>query len=392
MTICRVSASKDSQEAIAVAPVAICNTRNTQTGFDSCLRLPRVVLQCFVHKGKIRNEWIRFPVGTRSALDWSRLAHNPSTDHMKTITPYPHRSLASGILASIGMLASHASLNAGEPAPTATIESAPPPSRVHALLQVDFSDHYITPRGLNVENEGLIVQPLFLAFWNLYSSDDGFFDSVGLTTGIWSSIHSRESGADPGHWNEFDPIAGFNFAFADRWKLDTTFTAFKSMVDSYPTSTHFEAKLSFDDSGWMKNFSLNPFVAYWQELDEKATVVFDPTTSNSSFYFTVGLNPTLKFDTFKLEFPTFVNLVDDEFYQKFDGSPGGSGAAVFSTGAKASIPLTFMPEGYGFWTFYAGVKYYHLDNQGLLDGNTVLTANEHKKDLVQFHAGISIFF
>jgi hypothetical protein len=33
-----------------------------------------------------------------------------------------------------------------------------------------------------------------------------------------------------------------------------------------------------------------------------------------------------------------------------------------------------------------------LDNQGLLDGNSVLTPNEHKKDLVQFYGGLSIFF
>jgi hypothetical protein len=284
-------------------------------------------------------------------------------------------------------------LQAGEPTAVAPpLETAPPPSRVHALLQMDFSDHYITPRGLNVENEGLVFQPLLLAFWDLYSSKDSFVDNVTLVTGIWSSIHTNESGADPGHWNEFDPIAGLSFAFADHWKLDTTFTAFKSMVDSYPTSTHFEAKLSFDDSPWMGKFALNPFVAFWQELDEKATVVFDPSTSDSTYYFTLGINPTLKFDSFKIEFPTFVNLVDDDFYQQFDGSPGGSGAAVFSTGAKATVPLTFMPKGYGSWSFYAGVKYYHLDNQGLLDGNSVLTPNEHKKDLVQFHTGIAVFF
>jgi hypothetical protein len=28
----------------------------------------------------------------------------------------------------------------------------------------------------------------------------------------------------------------------------------------------------------------------------------------------------------------------------------------------------------------------------LLDGNTVLTPNEHREDLVQFHGGLSIFF
>ena len=77
---------------------------------------------------------------------------------------------------------------------------APPESDpwAHVLLQLDFSDHYITPRGLNVENEGLVFQPLFLVFWDLYSNKSGYLKDVSLTTGVWNSIHSNESGADPG--------------------------------------------------------------------------------------------------------------------------------------------------------------------------------------------------
>ncbi|QIF01545.1 hypothetical protein [Roseimicrobium sp. ORNL1] len=273
------------------------------------------------------------------------------------------------------------------------VETKPADPWIHALLQVDISDHYITPRGLNVENEGVIFQPLFLVFWTLYSEPDAFLQDITLTTGVWSSFHTNKSGADPGYWNEFDPIAGLGFKFDGGVKLDLNYTAFKSMVDSYPTSQHMEIKLSYDDSKlWGGGFALNPSVAYWQELEDKATVVFDPSKSDESFYFTIGINPTFKAGPVKLEFPTFINLVGDDFYQQFDGSPGGDGLAVFCTGVKASIPLTFVPKDYGFWSLYAGVKYYHLDNQGLLDGNKVLTPNEHREDLVQFHGGISIFF
>jgi hypothetical protein len=307
------------------------------------------------------------------------------------------RVLSLPALASIPLLLAPALLIAGEPAaekPKApVVEPTTPEPWVHALVQLDFSDHYITPRGLNVENEGLIFQPLFLVFWDLYSEKSGFLQDVSLTTGVWSSIHTHKSGADPGYWNEFDPIVGLSFKFADKWKLETNFTAFKSMVDSYPTSSHFETKLSYDDSSlWGGKFSLNPHVAFWQELDEKATVTFNTATSESTYYFTLGINPTIKLDPVKIEFPTFINLVDDTFYQQFDGSPGGSGLAVFCTGVKATVPLKFMPKEAGFWSLYAGVKYYHLDNQGLLDGNSVLTPNEHKQDLVQFFGGLSIFF
>jgi hypothetical protein len=316
--------------------------------------------------------------------------------HMPTImkTPKIMRSLPAIALLAMSSLAltSPTSTWAGTP-DKAVVEVAPSEPWIHALLQIDISDHYITPRGLNVENEGVIFQPLFLVFWDLYKDKDAsFLTGISLTTGVWSSIHTNESGADPGYWNEFDPIFGLTFKFKGGITLDTTYTAFDSMVDSYPTSSHLEVKLSYDDTPILGAFALHPYVAFWQELDEKATVVFNTETSESTYYFTIGINPSFKAGPVKFEFPTFINLVAEDFYQQFDGSGGGSGLAVFCTSVKASIPLTFVPKDMGFWTLYAGVKYYHLSNDGLRDGNSVLTANEHKDDLVQFHGGLSIFF
>ncbi len=95
----------------------------------------------------------------------------------------------------------------------------------------------------------------------------------------------------------------------------------------------------------------------------------------------------------KIEFPTFFNFVGEDFYQQFSGAPGGSGLAVICTGVKATVPLNFVPKSMGSWSLYAGVKYYHLDNAGLLDGNQVLGADGSREDdLVQFHGGVSIFF
>ncbi|MDF1740975.1 MAG: hypothetical protein P1U86_17565 [Verrucomicrobiales bacterium] len=268
-------------------------------------------------------------------------------------------------------------------------DSGPP---FHSLFQLDISDHYITPRGLNVENEGVVFQPLALFFFDLYSDPNAFLSNVSLTAGVWNSIHTNESGADPGYWNEVDPILGLTFKFGEHWTFDSTFTQFVSQTDSYPDSTHMELKLSFDDSEYLGAFALRPWLGYWLELDQKSTVVFDPATSEESYYFTVGVKPEFSIGSVKFEFPTSINLVGEEFYQQFDGTGGGSGLAVFSSGVKASVPMTFMPEDFGNWTFYTGVRYYNLSNDGLRNGNRVLTPNEHRDDLVQFHSGISVFF
>jgi len=288
-----------------------------------------------------------------------------------------------------------AAVYAGESAKISPVVEPPPSPWIHALLKVDVSDHYITPRGLNVENQGLIVQPLFLIFWNLYSNPDGFINDVTLTTGVWTSVHTRTSGPEDGNWNEVDPIAGLAFKFAKYWQFDVNYTAFESMVSAFPTSQHMELKLSFNDGAYTgnKTFSINPYVAFWKELSDKATVRFNQATSSESHYFTLGMTPTIDLKVVKFEFPTFINYTDNDFYQRFDGTGGGSGIAVIRTGVQATVPLNFVPKSMGFWSVYAGVKYYHLNNPGLLDGNQVLGADgSRERDLVQFHGGVSIFF
>jgi hypothetical protein len=56
------------------------------------------------------------------------------------------------------------------------------------------------------------------------------------------------------------------------------------------------------------------------------------------------------------------------------------------------VPLKFLGTGYGAWTASAGVSYYHLRNDGLLDGNQALASPDRKTNLTQFGGGVSIFF
>ncbi|MEN3939875.1 hypothetical protein WJU23_01170 [Prosthecobacter sp. SYSU 5D2] len=314
---------------------------------------------------------------------------------MKPSLPIRLRGTLALLMLSAGLALSPAVTHAGEKNTLSPVIEPPPSPWLHALLKVDVSDHYITPRGLNIENQGLIIQPLFLIFSNLYSNPDGFINDVTLTTGVWTSIHTRSSGPEDGNWNEVDPIAGLAFKFAKYWQFDVNYTAFESMVSAFPTSHHLELKLSFNDAAYTgnKTFSINPYVAFWKELSDKATVRFNADTSSESHYFTLGMTPTIDLKKVKFEFPTFFNYTDNDFYQQFDGTGGGSGIAVIRTGIQATVPLNFVPKNMGFWSVYAGVKYYHLNNPGLLDGNMVLGADgSRERNLVQFHGGISIFF
>jgi hypothetical protein len=200
---------------------------------------------------------------------------------------------------------------------------------------------------------------------------------------------------DPSHWNEIDPIGGITLKFLKELQLDVFWSAFQSQTDSYDTSNNLSVKLTWNDTIFGDSFSINPYVEFWDELSDKATVVFNPATSDESFYFAIGINPDLPVQehsrsrsrcrrrlTFAIATSTSASMVP----------PGGSGLAVFTTQLKFQVPLNFIPKGYGAWTFYAGVQYYHLNNDGLLDGNQVLADAQRTENLVQFHGGISIFF
>lgn len=165
-------------------------------------------------------------------------------------------------------------------------------SHVTGLVAFDFSTDYITPRGLHVEDDGVVGQPLMLLFWKLYASDQGAIENVTLTTGVWNSFHSHQAGLKPSRWNEIDPILGLTLKLKNKLAIDATMTAFYTPTDSYATSGHTDFKVTYNDDVH-PGFSVNPYAEYWIELDDKATVVFDPATSSRGSYLNLGATPKL---------------------------------------------------------------------------------------------------
>jgi hypothetical protein len=267
-------------------------------------------------------------------------------------------------------------------------------SRVNVLVAMDFSDNYITPRGLHVEDEGLVVQPLVLLFWKLHAANEGVVRDVTLNTGLWNSFHSHPAGVTPSRWNEVDPILGVSMKLKGGWAVDAGTTAFYTPTDSYATSTHLDLKLTYNDT-LRRGVSLNPYVGYWVELNNKSTVAFNPSTAEEGSYLTLGATPLLNLGAAgaTLEVGAYANFVSSSFYQRFDGSEGGSGLAVFSVSPKVSVPLKLFGVSHGAWTAYAGMNFLHLRNEGLLDGNQALgTGSARDANLTRIRGGLSVFF
>lgn len=286
------------------------------------------------------------------------------------------------------------------------------PSHVDWLANIEVANEYVTPRGMIVHDQGLAVQPLFLGFIKLYHGDS-FINDVTLVPGVWNDFSTAGVSRNPpfgsqpkNNWVEVDPIAGISFGFAKNFKLDVTYTAFAMQILDIGTSQHLDTKLSFDDSNYLKCFALHPYFEFWQELDGKATdadvpeAVFGPSASSGkfaapgpSYYFETGITPGYTFKDLgdlKIEAPCRVLLPNQRFYGEYYGD--ASTVGLWEVGLKGTVPMNFMPKGYGHWSFHAGVRYqYYVDNN-LYHLNEFNAPGKPTRDTVQGYAGVSIFF
>ncbi len=273
------------------------------------------------------------------------------------------------------------------------IDEPPEESFIHAFLQLQLSNYYITPRGLIVEDEGLVFQPLFLLLLDLYKwGPDSIVNRIGLTVGTWNSVHSKPSpneDTNTPYWNEFDFIAGIDMTVLKDFNLSMTYLLFISPVDDYEPPHNLEFKIAYSDhfleelTPWGKA-SINPYAKLFVELSNKATV----SSTDSSYNFELGLTPSYVFNGYPLSIalPSFITLPGPGFYSE-DGIPG-----VISTGVKVTAPLTFIPKRYGSWAIYGGVQYYHIYNDGIAFGNTLLPSSSTNLNPVQFLGGLTLFF
>lgn len=300
----------------------------------------------------------------------------------QTYSPTDAKSSSSN-LASRYVLGALAAL--ALPATTAVVHADDaPPSRTHALVNFEFSDKYLTPRGMIVQNEGLVFQNLVLGFFNLYGSDNF---SATLVGGVWNCFGTGKLADDTGaptSWYEIDPIAGMSFGLGKKFTLDVTYTAFNMQIFNIPFSEHLETKLSFKDADLLGKFALSPYVILWTELQNKAVANTD-ARPDESFYFDIGIAPAYSFGAggVKLEAPCRVLLAESDFY----GTGAGSHSTVglYELGLKISAPMKFMPAGYGNWSTHLGVKY-----MDFVDDN--LVATQGRSDTWQIYGGITTFF
>jgi hypothetical protein len=131
------------------------------------------------------------------------------------------------------------------------------------------------------------------------------------------------------------------------------YTFLTSPSDAFETVQELGFLVAFDDSEYLKEWSLKPYALLSIETGADAS---DGADSDTGTYLELGIGPGFGFDVGKtpvsIAFPVAVGFSLDNYYQ--DGSGDDEAFGFFQVGAKASFPLP-IPQRFGAWSMSAGV-------------------------------------
>jgi len=284
--------------------------------------------------------------------------------------------------------------------PVLTLDAGGTASRIHGFGDLRFATAYMTPRGVVVENQGLVTQPLAGLVFDVYQGT-GPINDISLVAGIWSSLHTHHPGASL--WNECDFFGTADVKFLSKWDLATTIGiwTYPGTPDHTPglhTQYELDSKLSYDDSDmFIKGFAFNPYLDFFWDCGGHEGEASFTAQAFKTFYVEVGITPTYTVTAITnlpitLSMPTYIQVGDSSFWG--DASPTDSSRSslgAFSTGLKASVPLSFIPKDYGAWNAYVGVTYLYECNAELVNLSD-LAGSGHDHNRVVGYAGIGFGF
>jgi hypothetical protein len=246
-------------------------------------------------------------------------------------------------------------------APGKDVKAVTPPCPVTYItgdFGVTFTTEYIS-RGIVEadQTKGVIAQPYLDLYFKLYTGT-GFIDAVSAQLSFWADVGSNHSTAHPDatvpDWYEFDWDPGISVTFLDKFTLLTQYFEFDSPSGAFGTARSIDALLTYDDSSLLGPFSLHPHFTVLYELGAPGPAGINP----HGWYYELGIAPNYTFMP-KSTYPITVAVPFTVGLGDSGGFYGNNNFGYFSVGPSVSVPLAFIPSGFGSWTLTAAYTYYY---------------------------------
>lgn len=318
--------------------------------------------------------------------------------------------LPSASALTLAPTAEHASGDLTESGQPATNEQKPffmdaaPPAQeqpnIHGFANITFTTAYLTPRGLLVVKDGLVIQPIVGLV--LPIGDIGPLKNYTWVSGVWNCIGASEADPGVGGWEEMDFFFSQSATVADVISLNLSFGEWNfprsvAPPDKPKAEYEIDLKIGYDDSKlWGDSgFSLNPYVDCWYSIAGSSNVVLGRAGGGTG-YFQIGVVPTYTLKVvpdypITITMETYFSCGPKNYWTSGPTNQAPENFGVAFTSLKLSVPLSFIPVRYGHWHGDLGVTYDYLINGSLVDAGTILTGNT-SRNLVEGLCGFGVNF
>jgi hypothetical protein len=256
---------------------------------------------------------------------------------------------------------------------------------LHGFGDVSVKNDYVTPRGLVVTTAGVTSQVLAGL---VFVAPNG----IAIHAGTWTDLNPGYSHKDGNITavNEFDYFVGIDGDVMKNVNVGVEYSQFISGQKSvaFHDERNIEFSVKYKDGAPDKAYSFNPYAKlFWAFNSKSSTVVTGK--AGGTFDVEIGAVPTYKLPGLTLAAPTWITVGPKTYWGKGATTDGNLG--VFSTGLKASTPLTFLKGGASA-SVYAFGQYFHLINDNLVTAKKILNSGASKRDQLVFGVGMGFGF
>ena len=235
------------------------------------------------------------------------------------------------------------------------------PKVVSGAMGLSFTSHYYF-RGILQENQGIIAQPWLTFGYGLHEGKDDV-KNIGLTFGLWNSLHDGPTGTGGGNtmWYESDFFIELSADIGERLSVGATYTSYYGANGVKPNVEELAFSATYNDekgkliSGLASG--LQPSVVLAFELDGQQDA---GAPGHLGTYLQLGVEPSFQLGKLgktdvTLSVPATMGFSLGDYYEGLNGDDEFFG--FFDVGAVASCALPWMPSRFGPWTAELGMHW-----------------------------------